>query len=137
MADNAGIYKHPSHQIIISMAVDASSADINVGDALTTSGASAGYVMKVDGVGEPVIGFADSKVSSPDADGDVMVKVDVSKEVLYRLPPDTGSVTQALVGLKRDIGADGRSVDVDGTTTSDLEILGIDEDNDLYILRRV
>lgn len=133
MADNYGLKR------VVKSAfykLDADTAAIEIGDAVTVTDATAGYIKRVDAVAEPVLGFAMQKVASPDSDGGASVEVDLSKEHVYRFPADAGSVTQALVGTKLDIGANGRSIDINGTTTADLEVVAVDlTDNTLDVVR--
>jgi len=116
--------------------LDSTSADIEVGDAITMSGGTTGYAKEVDAAAEAVIGFAMQAVSSPSADGEASVLVDVSKDSVYEVGPDAGSVTQALNFTALDVGADARSVDIDGTTTADLLVVQCEvDDNKIYIKR--
>lgn len=133
MADNYGLkYTVPR----VSFLLDADTADIDEGDALTFTDATSGYVKKVDAAAEAVMGFAMQKVDSPSSDGGASVLVDTSKESVYEFPADAGSVTQALVGASLDIGADGRSIDINGTVTADLVVVGVDTDANTCLIKR-
>jgi hypothetical protein len=61
--------------------------------------------------------------------------VDISTLSMYQVPPDTGSVTQALAGRAADCGADARSVDIDGSTTDDIIIAEVDVDGNTLLVR--
>ena len=118
------------------MPIDSSSGDITVGDAITTTGATAGYIQKVDGLADVVQGFAMQTVASPSADGEASVLVDVSKDAVYEVGPDAGSVTQALDLTSLDVGANAQSVDINGTTTADLKVVQVDvAANTIYVHR--
>lgn len=125
MADNYGLHKVVANVRVL---LDDGSAAVVEGDALTTAGATAGYYRRCDAAAEAVAGFAMGDAASPSADGGTYVLMDISKEHIYRFPADAGSVTQALVGTALDIGADGRSIDINGTTTADLLVVSVDLD---------
>lgn len=110
----------------VMLPLDSTSADIVVGDAITASGATSGYFKEVDAAAEAVVGIAASTVSSPSADGGAYVKVDVSRDSIYEVAPDSGNVSVALRMKTADVGADARTVDIDGSSTDDIEILDID-----------
>lgn len=122
MADNYG-----QHRVVanVRVLIDDGSAAITEGDALTTAGATAGYYRRVDAAAEAVAGFAMGDAASPAADGGTSVLMDFSKGNVYRFPADAGTVTQALVGTSLDIGADGRSIDINGTSTADLLVVSV------------
>jgi hypothetical protein len=122
------------------MKLDKDSADTVVGMAMTESGATSGYIKEVDASGEAVIGFAMQIVEVTGAsDGLCSVLVDVSEESVYEVGPDAGTVTQALVNKTMDVGANGLSVNIDASSTDDIEVIGVDTvANTLSIrLRRV
>lgn len=123
--------RHP-----VLMPLESTSGDITVGDAITTTGATAGYVQKVDGSGDAVVGFAMQTVAAGAADGDASVLVDISKDSVYEVGPDAGSVTQALNLTSLDVGANAQSVDIDATVTADLKVVQVDtEANTIYVHR--
>ena len=123
-------------RVPVVMRVDADSADITVGCAITTADATAGYVKKVDASGERVLGFAMQAVSSPAADGEATVLVDISTQTLYEMAPDSGTLTLAELYDSCDIGADGISINRDASSTDDLQIVSIDlETNTAYVRR--
>ena len=109
--------------------LDSTSAAIVVGDAITVSGATSGYFKEVDAAAEAVYGIATQAQSSPSADGGKTVMVDVSRHSTYEVKPDAGTVTQALVGKSMDVGADAKTVDIDGSTTDDLVCRKVDTTN--------
>lgn len=133
MADNYGLKTVEPYVVVL---IDDGSEDIEVGDALTTAGATAGYYRRCDAAAEAVSGFATQKVASPSSDGGAKCLMDISKEHIYVFPADAGTVTQALVGTALDIGADGRSIDINGTTTADLRVVAVNiADNTCDVVR--
>ena len=120
---------------LVKCLLDDTSAAILVGDAITISGANAGYFKEVDAAAEAVTGIAASESASPSVDGDLFVMVDISPLSVYRAPPDTGSVTQAIAGRSADVGADARSVDINGSTTDDIIILEADVTGNTVLVR--
>lgn len=126
--------RHP-----VKVPLDSTTAAITAGMAITASGATAGYFKEVDAAAEAVFGIAMQDVASPSADGDATVLVDISEDSEYEVVPDAGSVTVALVGKTMDVGADAKSVDIDASTTDDIQVVGVDTtDNTLFIcLKRV
>lgn len=121
----------------VRMLVDSSSADIAVGNAITTTGMTAGYVGRADGSGDRVVGWAMEDVTSPSADGDVSVLVDISLHTLYHLPPDEGTLTLAEFMDSCDIGADGFSINRDASATDDIQIVSIDTVTNTALVRRL
>jgi len=108
---------------IVKCLLDSTSAAIVVGDAITVTDATPGYFKEVDAASEAVSGIATSASSSPSADGDLFVMVDISPLSIYEVPPDAGSVTQALAGASADCGANARSVSITASSTDDIIIL--------------
>ena len=111
--------------------VAAASADIEVYDLITLS---SGYAAQCS-AGDTVAAFAHSKVSSPSANGDVVVKVDVSKETVYEYPIDTGTVAESNRGGTGDSGGS-QSVDVTSTTNNDIAIVNVDTDANTFRIKR-
>ena len=127
-------YRKGTRQLV-KLPLDSTSADIEVGDAITAAGATSGYFKEVDAAAEAVVAIACSKVSSPTADGGAFVLADVSRESVYEVVPDAGTVTQALAMKTADVGANARSVDINGSTTDDIEILEVDTVNNKMLVR--
>ena len=127
-------YRKGTRQLV-KLPLDSTSADIEVGDAITAAGATSGYFKEVDAAAEAVVAIAYSKVSSPTADGGAFVLADVSGESVYEVVPDAGTVTQALAMKTADVGANARSVDINGSTTDDIEILEVDTVNNKMLVR--
>jgi hypothetical protein len=114
-------------QQLVMLPLDSTSADITAtATAITSSGATANYFKEVDAAAEIVVGFSASKVDSPSADGGAYVKVDISTDSVYEFPPDAGTVSYGLIGKTCDIGADGQSVDIDGSSDDSLRIVDVD-----------
>jgi hypothetical protein len=114
----------------VMLPLDSTSADITAtSTAITDSGATSTYFKEVDAAGERVVGWSISKVDSPSADGGAFVKVDISTTSIYEFPPDAGTVDYSLVGKTCDIGADGQSVDINGSSDDSLRIVDVDTTN--------
>jgi len=128
--DNCLVYGTP---ILLPMPVDSSSADISKGDFVSL--ATAGYIQQAS-AGELPVGIAQDSVTSPSADGDVTILVDVSCETVYRFDPDAGTVSQALVGTTMDVGG-AQSVNIDASTDDCLLCVGVDVDNNKLLVSRV
>lgn len=124
-------------RLIVELPLDSTSADIEVGTAITSSGATSGYYKEVDAAAESCVGIAVDKVSSPSADGGAYVKVDISAESYYRVNPDSGTVSQSLQFKTCDIGADGRSADIDGSTTDNVRIYDYRTSDNTILVRIV
>lgn len=120
---------------IVSLPLDSTTADLVQGQAVTTADATAGYFKEVDALAEAVVGIVVRKVDSPDSDGDRSVDVDVSRHSVYRVAPDAGSMTVAENMNTCDVGADGLSINRDGSTTDDIEILYVDTDYNVAYVR--
>lgn len=116
-------------RMIIPMPLDSSAGTIEVGTAITESGATSGYVKAVDATSEAVLGVAFSKATAGAADGDVEIMVDVSTQSTYEVAPTSGSIAQAQANKLVDVGANGTTVDITASTTDDLEIIRVDVDN--------
>jgi hypothetical protein len=120
-------------RIPVRVQLDSTTADIEVGTAITTTNATAGYHKEVDATAEVVKGVSMERVSSPSADGGASVLIDVSPMSVYEVPPDTGTVVLADQGKKVDVGADGQSLTRAGSTTADFLITRANvDDNTLY-----
>ena len=126
-------------QLIQRMKVDGNGTfPIEVGMILTLG--TAGYV-QIAGAGDNAVGWAASRLASdPGADGDASIDVDISELAVYEVPPDAGSVTQALVGKTCDVGAAAGgypSADLDASTDDGLSIEGVDTDANTLFVRIV
>ncbi len=108
-------------RVLVRVPLDSDSANIEVGTAITAS-ASAGFYKEVDAKGESTVGIAVEKVSSPSVDGGATVLIDISEESYYRVNPDTGTAAETLRFKTCDIGADGRTADIDGSNTDNVRI---------------
>lgn len=118
-------------QLLVPMLVDSSTSDIVVGDFV--SEATAGYVAQAS-AGDLPIGIAAESVASPSADGGATILVDISCLSVYRRTPDTGSVTQGLVGRTMDVGG-AQSIDIDASTDDCIVCVGVNTtDNTLDIM---
>ena len=114
-------------QLFVELPLDSTSAAITAdATAITDTDATAGFFKEVDAAAERLVGWSASKVSSPSTDGDLSVKVDISAASVYEFPPDAGTVTYDLVGKTCDIGANGQSIDINGSTSDDVRIVDVD-----------
>lgn len=103
--------------------LDSSTSTVVVGDFLTL--ATAGYYKQASAGDEPHA-VAMQASAAPSADGGITILADVSTLSVYRYPAASGSVTQALVGKKCDVGG-AQSVDIAASVD------GADGDGSLYI----
>lgn len=122
-------------RVFVTLPLDSTSADILQGDAITASGATAGYFKEVDASGEDVVGIAQGKVSSPSSDGNASVVIDISQESVYAVPADAGSIAITAAMKKCDVGADARSINHDASATADIQILEVDTDANEALVR--
>ena len=120
----SGFEYRTGRRSIESMPMDASSAAIVPGDAITVTGATDGYVQKADGDGDTVVGIAFSKVTAGSADGDVSVLVDVSTESVYEVGGD-GTLTVDMANNPCDVAADAQTIDINGSTKDDIDVISI------------
>ena len=98
---------------IVLMQVDASTSTILANDPLIAG--TAGYVQKAAANEAPIVGVAIDGCTAPSADGGKSIRVDVSPASRYEFPPDTGTVTQALVNTWVDYGGS-QTINIDATT---------------------
>ena len=106
--------------------LDSSTAAVTVGMAMTITDATGGYVKDVDVAAEAVMGIAMQAVSSPSADGDASVLIDISTSSIYEVPPNAGTLVITENYNTCDVGADGITIDHDGSSTDDIFILTVD-----------
>ncbi len=66
-------------RVLVRLPLDAGTADIVVGDAITSEGATAGFYIKVDGTSDVICGIAQEIMSSPASNGDSAVLVNTSE----------------------------------------------------------
>lgn len=109
-------------QMMVYALVDSSSSDISAGDFLTLG--TAGYVQQA-GAGDTVFGIAQEDCTAPSADGGAGLLVDRSPLSIYEYPPDTGTVTQALVGTTMDVGG-AQSINIDASTDDCIRVHAVD-----------
>ncbi len=134
-SDGYGYRSGAGQRVIRPVPVDASTADITIHDAITSTGYTAGYFGTCTGNGDRVIGFATGSVLSPAADGDSNVMVDFSSSSLYEFPLESGTVTNALIGKTCDIAASGRALDVTTPADNSLMITDINTDRNTCYVR--
>lgn len=112
-------------RILVRVPLAAGTSDIEVGTAITaevSGGSATGFYEDVDAAGETTVGIAVEKVSSPSADGGATVLIDISEESYYRVNPDSGTAAETLRFKTCDIGADGRTADINGSSTDNVRI---------------
>jgi len=123
--------------IFMAWPVAAASAAIEVGDMIMLA---SGYA-KQAAAGEAIVGVAFEKVASPSSNGDITVKVNVSREAVYRYPIDTGTVAQSnmTAGGNADAGtySSGSTVDVTSPSNNDLRIVEVDTTNNEFLITLV
>jgi|TARA_R110002020_G_scaffold312241_1_gene527750 hypothetical protein len=122
-------------RILIELPLDSTSANITPGMAITAAGATDGYFKEVDAAAENVLGIAVNKVTSPASDGGAMVKLDVSTLSIYEVGPDAGSMAVTINQNTCDVGADAKSIDINGSSTDDILILVVDTDTNKALVR--
>tara|TARA_R100000808_G_C2139409_1_gene147322 strand:- start:1136 stop:1576 length:441 start_codon:yes stop_codon:yes gene_type:complete len=128
------VYAYGDTRVAVRLPLDADSANITVGMAITSSGATAGYYKEVDASGESVVGIAMEEKDSPSTDGGASVLVDISESSYYRVNPDTGTVSAALRLKTADIGADGKSVNIDASATDNVKIHDVRTDDNTMLV---
>jgi hypothetical protein len=106
--------------------LDGDTAAIVPGRAITLTDATDGYFKGADASGEALSGIAHQTVASPSSDGDAFVLAYTDPSTIFEVPPDAGTVTQALAGNTCDVGADGLSINIDASSTDDILILEVD-----------
>jgi hypothetical protein len=98
----------------------------------------AGYAKELDATTEGIIGFSAGAVTlTGTSDGDHSVKVDLSTESVYAFPPDAGTATIALIGKSMDMGADGKSVNIDATVIDCVTCVWVDATNNIVYVKRM
>ena len=122
--DTYGFYSNPNERQGRSLPLDSTTGTIEVNDMLTE--ATAGYLKKVTATSDVVYGVAMERSTAPSADGEKSIRVDISPDSIYRFPPDAGTVTEALKMRMCDVGADGRSANIDASSVDCLLIVDVD-----------
>ena len=118
--------------------LDKDCANISDCIAITTTDATAGYAKELDATTEGIIGFSAGAVTlTGTSDGDHSVKVDLSTESVYAFPPDAGTATIALIGKSMDMGADGKSVNIDATVIDCVTCVWVDATNNIVYVKRM
>lgn len=111
---------------ILRYPLDDGSEDIKVGDAITRTGMTAGFVGRADGVADVLVGFAVQAAEAGAADGDASVEVDVSADSVYEVPPSTGNMVAGDRFKKCDIHSSGREIVRTASAAGDIEIIDVD-----------
>ena len=109
-------------RILVRLPLDNTSADIEVGDAITPTDADPGFYKEVDASGEATVGIAVEKVTSPTVDGGATVLVNISEAAYYRVNPTSGTVSSSLRFKLADMGADSRSVNTGASLVDNVKI---------------
>lgn len=128
MADTYGYRRGVRN--LVTVPVDASSSAISVGDAVIIT---AGYAFQA-AAGDIPHGVATAAATVPAADGETSVTIDVSDQSIYEYPPDAGTVTQALVGKKMDLGGP-RSINIDASTDDGVMCVAVDTDANTLLVQ--
>lgn len=121
-------------RVLVRLPLDSTSADIEVGDAITASGATANYYKEVDATSESTVGVAVEKVTSPTTDGGATVLVNVSEQAYYRVNVGTGTLAETMKLKSCDIAATGDAIDVTASTTDNVLIHDVDVDDNSCIV---
>lgn len=129
MADLYGYRK--GERVIVTALVDASSADIEAGDLVAWN--SDGFLQRI-AAGDIPCGVAVEDQDNPAVDGQASVAIDISTTALYEYPPDTGTVTQALVGKTMDTGG-ARSINIDATVDDCVQCVQVDTASNTVLVR--
>ena len=109
-------------RVLVRLPLDAGTADIVVGDAITSEGATAGFYIKVDGVSDVICGIAQEIVSSPASNGDNTVLVNTSENAFYRVKATAGTLVDGMKMESCDVAADGQSINVLTSDTDNILI---------------
>jgi len=109
-------------RVLVRLPLDAGTADIVVGDAITSEGATGGFYIKVDGVSDVICGIAQEIVSSPASNGDNAVLVNTSENAFYRVTAGNGTLVEGMKMESCDVHSDGVSIDVTASATDNILI---------------
>ena len=109
-------------RVLVRLPLAAATADIKVGDAITSEGAADGFYIKVDGVSDVICGIAQEIMSSPASNGDVSVLVNTSENAFYRVKASTGTLVEGMKMESCDVAADGEFINVDTSDTDNILI---------------
>ena len=109
-------------RVLVRLPLAAATADIKVGDAITSEGAAAGFYIKVDGTSDVICGIAQEIVSSPASNGDAEVLVNTSENAFYRVKAGNGTLVEGMKMESCDIHSDGVSIDVTASDTDNILI---------------
>lgn len=103
---------------------DAATNGITAGDMVIMESGNAGYIVPCS-AGDRAIGVAMDSCSAPSADGAKTIRVNVALDAIYEYPPDTGTVTQALVGTTMDSGG-AQSINIDASSDDNITVVAVD-----------
>ena len=109
-------------RVLVRLPLAAATADVKVGDAITSTGAAAGFYTKVDGDSDVICGIAQEIMSSPASNGDVSVLVNTSENAFYRVKASAGTLVEGMKMESCDVAADGESIDVGKSATDNILI---------------
>jgi len=118
---------------LVSLAVDSTTTAIEVGDFVKAS--TAGYIEQAS-AGDTPLGVAWESCASPSADGDISILVNIATDAVYEYPPDTGTVTQGLVGTTVDVGG-AQSVNIDASADDILIVHAVDTIRNTVFVRLI
>lgn len=111
----------------------ATGSAIAVGDLVKAE--SDGYIT-VCAAGDNPIGVAMEACTAPSADGGRTILVDISPLSIYRYPPDTGTVSQALVGKTCDVGGV-QSINIDASADDCIYVARVNTDENTLHVRLI
>lgn len=123
-------YREGERQLV-SKPLDSSTATVVSGDIMTLG--TAGYHV-VASAGNLPHGIAFEAATAPNADGGKSILVDTAVSALYEYPPDSGTVTAALVGTWVDVGG-AQSIAIAATTDKVFYVERVDTNKNTVIGR--
>ena len=109
-------------RVLVRLPLDSTTADIKVGDAITSANATAGFYKKADATSEVICGIAQEILSSPASNGDVSVLVNTSENAFYRVKAGNGTLVEGMKMESCDVHSDGESIDVTASSTDNILI---------------
>lgn len=117
-------------RVPVQVKIDSGTSAISVGDFLALG--TAGYYQQA-AAGDTAHCVAMEAQATISADGDATILADFSTLSVYEYPPDTGTVTQALVGTTMDVGG-AQSINIDASTDDCVRVVRADTvNNTVYI----
>lgn len=114
---------------------DAATSGVAIGDFVIMESGNAGYIVPCS-AGDIAVGVAMTACSAPTSDGSETVEVCIDPTAIYEYPPDTGTVTQALVGTTMDTGG-AQSINIDASADDKCICVGVDTDRNTLLIQLI